>query len=403
MKKYAIILGLTILISSSSVYASQEEVMNLLPETAFRNTVIISPVDILVPTVVSVPIDNSVFLGQQVLVQNNETGEYVGSYLHKTRSLPIIPVTIFTQPKKSDAYILSDGFYKKGVDFEVSPEGESSVTITFKTQKPIVTNQLNFNLAQYVSLPLTVKITAHIISSDKGIVKTLVSKKRLKGTVVTFPEITSDYFEVTFTYAQPLRITEINFKQNGLVDFEQDIRFLAQPNHSYVIYYNVERFVSVKIPESGNLKSDVDILKLPSSNIYSINSLYIPVDFDKDGVQDLIDNCVHIKNFDQIDVDQNGRGDACDDFDRDGVVNIRDNCINNPNSNQSDEDGDGVGDVCDKEESRFTERNAWVPWIGIGTAVSVLLILFMLVAQSPKRKGENDVESSDPAVDSSTQ
>jgi len=72
----------------------------------------------------------------------------------------------------------------------------------------------------------------------------------------------------------------------------------------------------------------------------------------------------------------------------DGLINYRDNCPDNPNRDQKDTDGDGLGDACDQEESRLTERYAWIPWLGIGFASVVLVVLLILTAQS-MRKNED--------------
>jgi hypothetical protein len=74
---------------------------------------------------------------------------------------------------------------------------------------------------------------------------------------------------------------------------------------------------------------------------------------------------------------------VCDDFDRDGVMNSADNCPEDTNRNQSDVDADGIGDVCDPEESRITERYAWLPWVGIGLAGIVLVVLFVVALKMP--------------------
>jgi len=117
---------------------------------------------------------------------------------------------------------------------------------------------------------------------------------------------------------------------------------------------------------------------------------YVIADIDEDGIPDIYDNCVSTKNSNQEDIDNNGRGDDCEDFDKDGLMNIDDNCINNPNRNQQDIDGDGIGDVCDFEESRFTEKYKWIPWVGISFAGIILIILFALVIKSKPFKDINN-------------
>ncbi len=74
-------------------------------------------------------------------------------------------------------------------------------------------------------------------------------------------------------------------------------------------------------------------------------------DRDGDGVPDENDNCAAIANADQIDVDGDTVGDACDpDLDDDGVANTADNCPTVPNGAQSDLDGDGIGDICNSDD-----------------------------------------------------
>ncbi|MFO0554971.1 MAG: thrombospondin type 3 repeat-containing protein [Polyangiaceae bacterium] len=94
-------------------------------------------------------------------------------------------------------------------------------------------------------------------------------------------------------------------------------------------------------------------------------------DSDGDGIANAADNCPTVfnpirpvDNGAQADFDQDGVGDACDvcpldansttctpfdpnDQDSDGVANLDDNCPANPNTNQLDSDNDDKGDVCD--------------------------------------------------------
>lgn len=76
----------------------------------------------------------------------------------------------------------------------------------------------------------------------------------------------------------------------------------------------------------------------------------IITDIDADGIIDEEDNCVHVPNPEQSDIDNDGAGDECDeDIDGDGVPNPDDNCVRTANNDQLDSDRDGVGDACSQD------------------------------------------------------
>jgi len=71
-------------------------------------------------------------------------------------------------------------------------------------------------------------------------------------------------------------------------------------------------------------------------------------DVDNDGIDDSLDNCPEVENADQVDTDNDGDGDACDDDDDgDTVADTADNCPLVANPDQADADNDGEGDACD--------------------------------------------------------
>ncbi|MDA8977638.1 thrombospondin type 3 repeat-containing protein [bacterium] len=82
-------------------------------------------------------------------------------------------------------------------------------------------------------------------------------------------------------------------------------------------------------------------------------NLQSTVDSDGDGVLDLNDNCITTHNSNQLNIDGDSVGNACDDdLDGDFVDNILDAFPNDPNE-QNDTDSDGIGDNSDNCTATF--------------------------------------------------
>ncbi|MEE9304511.1 MAG: thrombospondin type 3 repeat-containing protein, partial [Thiotrichaceae bacterium] len=73
-------------------------------------------------------------------------------------------------------------------------------------------------------------------------------------------------------------------------------------------------------------------------------------DTDSDGYWDALDNCPTKANPNQIDTDNDGEGDACEDADNDTVIDSLDNCPTLANTDQLNTDGDTQGNVCDNDD-----------------------------------------------------
>ena len=76
-------------------------------------------------------------------------------------------------------------------------------------------------------------------------------------------------------------------------------------------------------------------------------------DSDNDGIIDSEDNCINTANSDQLDVNNNGIGDACEesiDNDNDGVNNDNDNCPKISNPLQEDINNNNIGDACEVQD-----------------------------------------------------
>lgn len=336
--------------------------------SAFQNYKKIEALDLTVPTVVEVPFDSQEKIGYDLAILETETNTFEPWYLKSD----VQEIALYTgEPalldKKTQTY----------TEYEVPLEGKGIAEIVLTAEEAVRASGLSLFLDRYVSRPTHITIEIH---DDEG-VKTILSRSSLMSTTVNFPETKAKVWVIRLEYSQLLRISEIELEQIHIENDEtKALRFLAKPGVTYTVYFNADRPVDIATGESGDLKDDegVKILAPVSSQP---NPLYVKEDSDEDGIPDESDNCVSTSNFDQTDLDQNGRGDECDDYDRDGIVNFKDNCPEEPNKNQRDEDEDGIGDVCDGEESRLTEQNPWLPWAGMGIAVMVIAYLFYKTAR----------------------
>lgn len=360
------------------------------PEKVFKSMLVVEDLGITVPTIVAVPLDQPNQNLGLFFVRERETGATVGTVVNtlsgdllRPRSISMMPLPTKGEP----AWLLDPSKKTTGVIFDVTEGVKNEVTILFDFPEVISTSQFALSLAQYASLPDTIGIKA--VLAD-GSTLTVMSETRLNSNVVNFPQVSARQLNVTLSYSQLLQITAVEFKPNNVTINERELRFLAQPDKTYELFFHNDRGVAIAEPEAGQIATEKNVLVYRSAVVP--NPYYTLPDRDGDGVPDVEDNCPNVPNHGQEDENKNGLGDACEDFDYDGVLNYYDNCPNVPNRDQRDIDGDGIGDACDKAESRFTESNPWVPWLGIILAGLVIVALFFMVART---KPEKDVKNDD--------
>jgi hypothetical protein len=294
-------------------------------------------------------------------------------------------ITATTEEGYSSLFGLVDNNPVTGVQYDLPEAGEGSVVITLRASQPVLSSGLVFDFERNVALPTSIEVRASTMEAGMN-ERIVLARSRMTSEYVQFIPTTATSWTIRLTYAQPLKINELTLKQDSPESsVSRSLRFLAQPRASYTIFQNPEAQVVLPyFQNSGNLTDNEGVLQVSAGPVV-LNERFVPSDIDGDGIRDTMDNCVSVSNFAQLDVDGNGRGDACEDFDRDGIINSLDNCPNLPNGDQRDEDTDGIGDVCDTEESRITERHTWVPWAGMGIAAVVLVGLFAFVAMRPMR------------------
>ncbi len=303
-----------------------------------------------------------------------------------------MPYAITVVPKVAgDLGRLYDNEVYTYVDLPVAPGAtEPTVhTLTLKYDQPISSWQLLNEVAPNSALPEYISLSVRDQEGAGERVVFVRSPGLARG--MAFPQTMGKEWMVTIEHSQPIRLSEI-YMQDSRKTYTttQAIEFIAQPKTAYRVYLDSDRAITVNDQAYFRDLPNLHPIVIPITSLALItNPSFIASDRDNDGIPDARDNCPDVSNPDQKDVDGNGIGDACDDFDRDGIFNSRDNCPSVYNPDQRDTDGDGIGDVCDTEESRFTERHAWVPWAGMGAAVLVIVFLVVLTAkrQDPPTDG----------------
>lgn len=364
----------SIFTSTTNAQSPQQDTNEIMNSFRFYKDINIYSIN--TPTVVEIPLMNDPIRHFNFAVFDKTTG-LLEPHFFKLETNEI-PVSATANQITQNLEKIIDHNPVTYADFPLPENTQGQVLITLTSLSPITSSSLTILLDQNVSLPTSAEIRA-IVNGQNTII---VANRIMNQQTINFPQTTSDTWQITLNYNQPLRISELQLRQkNSAITETRALRFLAQPNHSYQIYLDPDKPVNAPpVGEAGNLASAQNVLAIAAPS--QKNPSYTISDTDGDAIPDVRDNCANIANFDQLDANNNGKGDICDDFDQDGLINSQDNCPDNPNRNQKDTDGDKMGDVCDKEESRITERYPWLPWIGIGSAAIVLIILFVLTART---------------------
>lgn len=332
----------------------------------YQNYVVLDKLSINVPTVVEINDDKNTFSNSFNILILNDKNDYNIKYFTENKSTIIQPkiTMVCMENKCSDNKNIFDRDYNTVADFKLNNKGLNNGKIIVEYNTPITTDKVFFEVGEHSYKPEKFDLYAdgQLILSDANV------------DTVRFPQIKGKIFEIRFVYDKPIRFTEVGVGYNS-VD-KNIIKFLYQPGEIYRLYYN--GFGILKNIFDYNLAKEANVKNINIKS-YDINNAYREMDEDSDNIVDRIDNCPNISNTDQLDIDGDGRGDACDDYDFDGVPNNIDNCPEISNSDQRNEDNDNKGDVCDDGESRLSEKYKWVQWVVLGIGFVILIVLFYMV------------------------
>jgi hypothetical protein len=249
----------------------------------------------------------------------------------------------------TNATALADGDDATTFDFPLLSKGTQKGKIKIVYAKPLMTDTVVFRTTSDSYMPQAFTL----MIDGKAVLNTI------SGDSAHFPKMEATTVEIEFTYDQPIRFTEVGVGLNT----EEDVSSVVyQPNTKYILY------TDSPLGKENTPVPAIDLFAKPAEQEITLlgmtsNGLYKERDTDGDGVINSVDNCPMQPNPDQKDSNSNGIGDVCDDYDYDGVPTYLDNCPMVANPDQIDTDKDGIGDACDKEESRITEKYAWIPWV----------------------------------------
>lgn len=353
----------------------------------FQNYLNVPNIDIKTPTQIEVYLDSSQLKNSSIGVFDKSTKQFVYNRVleYKTIPTPIAQVTDF--PTGQMLYNLFDNNLSTYSNFYLNGNNNDQTKIRVYYPKPLKTSSVTINLDRNVALPSYVTISSRIGSK----IVVLLNKYRPTGNVINFPETEAQEWIIEIDYSQPLRITEINFKDAKSSVDKKGVNFIALPNHTYSVYANPEvSFSAYSGKEVPNIYNNNFATKVSETPLeLSVNPDFVEIDTDSDMVPNSKDNCPSVSNSDQTDINNNKVGDLCEDYDKDNILNYVDNCQEVSNYNQKDTDGDKIGDLCDPDESRLTEKYPFIVWGALLFACLIFIVLLYNVADKIRKQNSN--------------
>jgi hypothetical protein len=186
--------------------------------------------------------------------------------------------------------------------------------------------------------------TSPFVTSNTGLSLDEGATATITDTNLSFSDDSSSDENITYTLTTlPVNGT---LKLNGTGLSLNDTFTQADINNSVVTYVHDG---SETTTDSFDFNVTDEEGAISSGHSFDFN-ITLALDSDGDGINDDVDNCPLIPNYDQNDTDTDGLGDVCDpDIDGDGVDNESDAFPYDANET-TDTDGDGIGNNADPDD-----------------------------------------------------
>src|SRR5690606_35198351 len=164
-----------------------------------------------------------------VLNQKTNTFE---PYVFSGQALDTPVLSASSNPSFVDIKNIVDKNTKTYTDIHLPENGRGRVSINLISQKAISASSLSVLLEDNVALPNSIEISA-LISGQKRVV---LAESEMESQTVRFPETFSNNWTISFSFSQPLRISEIKLNENvSNKTVVNKLRFLAQPETNYLV------------------------------------------------------------------------------------------------------------------------------------------------------------------------
>ncbi len=318
------------------------------------------------PKVVRVEIPEEI-RGETILV-NEQNIPLAHEILRERENLPTpsFVVQSVSSSFEGDKNMLADGIFDNAFAFALENDPDKNVIFEFQEKSEI--SDIEIVLDSGVIPPQKISVFADF---GDGNFQKMMDRQNFSS-FLKIPKIAPQRLKISFGLENTIK------KPNAVI-------FFAEEGKIYRLFTNPH--FGAKLPQTEYQPLSADE-KTPNFTFGEAqkNPSFNP-DFDKDGIPDNTDLCPRDADSTNADIDQNGRGDFCEDPDLDDIPSARDNCPFVANADQSDQDSDQIGDKCDTKESRFSENHPEILW---AMMAGMILLLGMIMWRVANKKENSD-------------